>query len=120
MEFETGNQFSYNQTNYWLLTMIIEKITGETFEDYILNNQFSNSKDKILFSSNSSENIPNRIVKNFYNTKTKRYEKHLKTMDLEHIPEMASTLHYRLSLIGVSILITMFLIWKLKINVETV
>ncbi|MDE5490895.1 serine hydrolase [Elizabethkingia meningoseptica] len=75
MEFETGNQFSYNQTNYWLLTMIIEKITGETFEDYILNNQFSNSKDKILFSSNSSENIPNRIVKNFYNTKTKRYEK---------------------------------------------
>jgi tetratricopeptide (TPR) repeat protein len=75
MEFETGNQFSYNQTNYWLLTMIIEKITGETFEDYILNNQFSNSKDEVLFSSNSSENIPNRVVKNFYNTKTKRYEK---------------------------------------------
>jgi len=75
MEFETGNQFSYNQTNYWLLTMIIEKITGETFEDYILENQFTNSKGKILFSSNSSENIPNRVVKNFYNTKTKRYEK---------------------------------------------
>ncbi|WP_379694112.1 serine hydrolase [Flavobacterium sp. HJSW_4] len=75
MEFETGNQFSYNQTNYWLLTMIIEKITGKTFEDYILKNQFSSSKDEVLFSSNSSENIPNRVVKNFYNTKTKLYEK---------------------------------------------
>ena len=75
MEFETGNQFSYNQTNYWLLTMVIEKITGQKFEDYILKNQFKNSKDKILFSSNSSENIPNRVVKNFYNTKAKRYEK---------------------------------------------
>jgi len=75
MDFETGNQFSYNQTNYWLLTMIIEKITGEAFEDYILKNQFSNPKDKILFSSNSSENIPDRVVKNFYNTNTKRYEK---------------------------------------------
>lgn len=75
MEFEIGNQFSYNQTNYWLLTMIIEKITGETFENYILKNQFSNSDKEILFSSNSSENIPNRVVKNFYNTKTKRYEK---------------------------------------------
>jgi tetratricopeptide (TPR) repeat protein len=75
MEFETGNQFSYNQTNYWLLTMIIEKITGQTFEDFILKNQFSDSDKGVLFSSNSSENIANRVVKYFYNTKIKKYEK---------------------------------------------
>ncbi|WP_131799211.1 serine hydrolase domain-containing protein, partial [Chryseobacterium contaminans] len=41
MDFKTGNEFRYNQTNYFLLTMIIEKITGQSFENFILNNQFS-------------------------------------------------------------------------------
>lgn len=75
MEFKTGNQFSYNQTNYWLLTMIIEKITGQTFEDFIIKNQFSDTDKGIFFSSNSSEIIANRVVKYFYNTKIKKYEK---------------------------------------------
>lgn len=46
MEFETGNQFSYNQTNYMLLAMIIEKISGQKFEDFVLKNQFSDAKKK--------------------------------------------------------------------------
>lgn len=49
MEFETGSNYRYNQTNYMLITMIIEKITGEKFEDYILKNQFSDSKNKVVF-----------------------------------------------------------------------
>ncbi|MCX8532713.1 serine hydrolase [Chryseobacterium luquanense] len=105
MEFETGNQFSYNQTNYWLLTMIIEKITGETFEDYIFKNQFPNSKDKILFSSNSSENIPNRVVKNFYNTKTKRYEK---TSENDGLRAHSGN--------GVNITLPTFLDWSKNLN----
>lgn len=75
MEFEVGNQFSYNQTNYWLLTMIIERITGQTFEDYIFKNQFSKSDKGLLFSSNSLEKISNRVVKYNYNAKIKKYEK---------------------------------------------
>lgn len=75
MEFETGSNYRYNQTNYMLITMIIEKITGEKFEDYILKNQFSDSKNKVVFSSNSVEKIPNRIVKYNYNKKTHQYEK---------------------------------------------
>lgn len=75
MDFETGNEFRYNQTNYFLLTMIIEKITGQTFEDFIIKNQFSNSKNGIVFSSNSIEKISDRIVKYNYNSTTQKYEK---------------------------------------------
>lgn len=105
MDFETGNQFSYNQTNYWLLTMIIEKITGQTFEDYILKNQFKNSKDKMLLSSNSSENIPNRVVKNFYNIKTKRYEK---TSENDGLRAYSGN--------GVNITLPTFLNWSINLN----
>ncbi|MBP2615413.1 serine hydrolase domain-containing protein [Chryseobacterium jejuense] len=75
MEFKTGNQFSYNQTNYFLLTMIIEKITGQSFENFIMNNQFSDSKKQVVFSSNALEKIPHRVVKYNYNSERKQYEK---------------------------------------------
>ncbi|WP_228414060.1 serine hydrolase domain-containing protein [Chryseobacterium sp. CH21] len=75
MEFETGNEFRYNQTNYMLITMIIEKITGQSFDNFIINNQFSATKDKVYFSSNSLEQIPNRVQKYNYNNETKQYEK---------------------------------------------
>ncbi|MDR6487683.1 hypothetical protein J2799_002188 [Chryseobacterium vietnamense] len=75
MEFETGSDYSYNQTNYMLITMIIEKVTGETFEEYVLKNQFSDSRNQVVFSSNSIEKIPNRIVKYVYNKNTHQYEK---------------------------------------------
>ncbi len=75
MEFETGNQYSYNQTNYMLLAMIIEKITGQKFEDYVLKNQFSDAQNRIIFNSNSLEEIPNRIQFYRYNDSLKQYKK---------------------------------------------
>ena len=75
MEFETGFQFSYNQTNYWLLAQIIEKITGTTFDEFILKNQFSNTNDGAIFSSNSQEALTNRATRYFYNGKRKEYDK---------------------------------------------
>lgn len=75
MDFETGSDYRYNQTNYLLIAMIIEKITGEKFEDYIVKNQFSDAKNQVLFSSNSIEDIPNRIVKYIYNKDTDKYDK---------------------------------------------
>lgn len=75
MDFATGDQFRYNQTNYWLLAQIIEKVTGMSFDEYILKNQFNSSKNGVLFSSNSQEIIPNRAVRYFYNGKTKEFEK---------------------------------------------
>lgn len=75
MEFETGNQYSYNQTNYLLLAMTIEKITGQKFEDYVLKNQFSDATNRIIFNSNSLEEIPNRIQFYRYNDSLKQYKK---------------------------------------------
>jgi CubicO group peptidase (beta-lactamase class C family) len=73
MDFETGKQFSYNQTNYWFLSIIIEKITGLTFDQYILKNQFPTSSKDVLFSSNPLERIPNRICKYNFDSKTQKY-----------------------------------------------
>lgn len=75
MSFVTGNQFQYNQTNYWLLAQVIEEITGMVFDDYILKEQFDSSKNGVLFSSNSQEVIPNRAIRYYYNPKIKTFEK---------------------------------------------
>lgn len=75
MDFMTGSQFRYNQTNYWLLAQIIEKAAGVSFEEYILTNQFDIPESGVLFSSNSLETIPNRATRYFYNAKTKQFEK---------------------------------------------
>lgn len=75
MEFATGNQYNYNQTNYWFLTKIIEKITGLTFEDYILQNQFPAIQSGVCFSSNFAENIPNGTPKYNYDAENKKYIK---------------------------------------------
>jgi CubicO group peptidase (beta-lactamase class C family) len=75
MDFETGKQFRYNQTNYWLLTQIVEKITGLAFDEYILKNQFPTSSENVLFSSNSVETIPHRVNKYDFDNKTRKYIK---------------------------------------------
>lgn len=75
IEFEIGNHFSYNQTNYCLLTKIIEKITGATFEDYVLKGQFPNVEKGIVFSANSSEFIPDRVDHHRFDFKTEKYKR---------------------------------------------
>ncbi len=75
MEFEVGNHFSYNQTNYVLLSKIIEKITGLTFDEYVMKNQFPTTKNGVVFSANSSEFIKNRVVHHNFNFKTNKYER---------------------------------------------
>ena len=74
-EFNVGNHYSYNQTNYALLSKIIEKITGLPFEEYVMKNQFPTTKNGVVFSANSSEFIKNRVVHHNFNSKTKKYER---------------------------------------------
>lgn len=71
--FQLGNKFEYNQTNYWILAKIIEKITGSTFENYILNNQFADIKNGVIFSSDFSESIPNRVKRYDYDNNQNEY-----------------------------------------------
>jgi len=75
MDFATGNQYRYNQTNYLFIAKIIEKITGLTFEDYILKNQFSSVKSGVYFSSNFGESLPNSAFRYNYNDQTRKYVK---------------------------------------------
>ena len=73
LEFKPGSQWRYNQTNYWLLAQIIEKISGQTLQEFIWEQQFSNRKEGVLFSSNSLEVIPHRISKFIYHPEVKNY-----------------------------------------------
>jgi len=41
LDFETGSQFSYNQTNYYLLSKIIEKQSGQSFQNFLEEKQFN-------------------------------------------------------------------------------
>lgn len=75
MDFATGNQYRYNQTNYLFLAKIIEKITGLTFEDYILQNQFSSVKSGVYFSSNFGESLADSAFRYNYNNQTGKYVK---------------------------------------------
>jgi CubicO group peptidase (beta-lactamase class C family) len=75
MEFATGDDYRYNQTNYLFLTKIIEKITGLSFDNYILQNQFSDVKSGISFSSDANDIFSNGGIRYTYNIKTKKYEK---------------------------------------------
>jgi CubicO group peptidase (beta-lactamase class C family) len=75
MEFVTGAQYSYNQTNYFFLAKIIEKITGLTFEEYILQNQFPEVKSGVYFSSDFGKAVPNSAFRYNFNTKTNQYVK---------------------------------------------
>ncbi len=73
MLFDAGERFTYNQTNYWLLALIIKKVTGISFDDYVLKNQFLSPKSGVLFSSNSNESIPNRIAKYSFDYKKNQF-----------------------------------------------
>ncbi|NIF06652.1 serine hydrolase [Chryseobacterium sp. Tr-659] len=75
IEFEMGDHYSYNQTNYCLLTKIIEKITGSSYEENVLKNQFPNVKKGVVFSANASEFIPGRVVHHVFDFKKKKYER---------------------------------------------
>ncbi|MFH0736708.1 MAG: serine hydrolase domain-containing protein [bacterium] len=70
-EFEPGSKFKYNDSGYLLLTYIIEKISGLTYDQYLQNNIF-----KPLGMTNSGYDNYNKIINNraagyVFNSKTK-------------------------------------------------
>ncbi|WP_436515794.1 serine hydrolase domain-containing protein [Ekhidna sp. To15] len=59
-QFNPGDEFSYNATNYLLLEKIIEKISGMDFEKFIKQTQFKVAGMDMTFYGNSSEVVDNR------------------------------------------------------------
>lgn len=74
LAFDAGEQFRYNQTNYWLLAQIIEQVTQISFEDFVLKNQFNEQYTGVLFSSNAMAQIDNRVTRYHYNNKAKTFK----------------------------------------------
>ena len=62
---EAGEEYDYNQTNYWLLQQIIEKVSGMPIEDFVIGRQFPGSKDLPFFSSDSRDIFKNRVTPYF-------------------------------------------------------
>ncbi len=67
IRFKKGNQWEYNQTNFWLVSKIIEKVTAISFDDFVLKNQFSQIKSGVLLSSDFTDEIPNRVYRYDFN-----------------------------------------------------
>lgn len=73
LRFKKGERWQYIQTNFWFLTKIMEKVTGKSYEDFVIENQFPNGS--ILFSSNFIDTIPHRTFKYNYNNDSQKWEK---------------------------------------------
>jgi len=67
LEFKTGEQFSYNQTNYYLLGKIIEKLTNEPFATDFETNQFRIAHLNNTVFGDSRDIIPNYAPSYRYN-----------------------------------------------------
>lgn len=106
MAFVTNEQWSYNQTNYILLMMIIEQITGMEFQEFILKNQFSNStSESVFFSSNPLEKTPN--CSDYYEFDKKQNEYKTK-------PEFSG--RKNLPLAGLNITLNEYINWNNKLD----
>ncbi len=64
-KFKAGEAYDYNQTAFWLLQKIIEKVEGIELSDYIVNNQFELPTDTAFFSVDSRDIIKNRATPYF-------------------------------------------------------
>lgn len=59
IKFVTGKQFDYNQTNFWLLNRIFQKVAGKTLSNYIIEKQFPSSLTSVIFEGNNLKVIEN-------------------------------------------------------------
>lgn len=66
MEFSPGERFSYNQTGYYILGRIINKVSGQHFTQFIAENQFKPCIMKSTQFGDSNDIIPNNS--NSYST----------------------------------------------------
>ncbi len=61
LDFKPGDRFSYNNTSYFILGYIIEKVSGMGYEDYIEKSFFEPLEMNHSFYGHSTEIIPMRV-----------------------------------------------------------
>ena len=60
MDFDPGEKYLYNNSGYVLLGYIIEKISGQSYEDFLIEHIFTPLKMKNTFYGSKTNLIPNR------------------------------------------------------------
>lgn len=66
IRFDAGTKYEYCQTNFWLLKLIIEKVSGMALADFIKNNQFADApQGTMLFSNDARDIIKHRVTPYF-------------------------------------------------------
>ena len=68
-KFPAGDQYDYNQTGFWLLKKVIEKIEDTPMDSWIMNHQFQPASDTAFFSSDSRDIVLHRATPYFPFTK---------------------------------------------------
>lgn len=103
--FEKGEKYDYNQTNFWLLQKIIEKVSGESISDFILKNQYEKEGENMFFSSNSKQVVQNRV--------TGYFPFETGTIQIDH-PALVGD--YMLAANGLNITLNEFMKWDKKLK----
>lgn len=62
MDFAPGEKFNYNNSGYILLGVIIEKVSGLTYQEYVQKNLYEPLGMKASYYGSASRVIPNRVA----------------------------------------------------------
>ncbi|HRH43999.1 MAG TPA: serine hydrolase [Pyrinomonadaceae bacterium] len=62
LKFKSGEDFDYSNTNYLLLGLIIEKVSGKSYETFLQENIFSPLKMNDSGYDHGEQNLPNQAV----------------------------------------------------------
>lgn len=101
--FKPGAQFDYNQTNYWLLNRIFQKILGQSLSTYIMETQFSETQSSAFFEGNHLAVMPN-FSAGYNNTSDKLTKRNW------HFPQ------YNYGAAGLNLSMNAFLEWNKKLE----
>lgn len=103
IKFEQGDQFDYNQTNYWLLNRIFQKILGKSLSAYIMETQFSGQQSSAMFEGDNLKVIKN-LSSGYNNTGINFYKRNW------NFPE------YIYGAAGLNLSMNAFLAWNKKLD----
>jgi len=105
IQFEKGEKFEYNQTNFWLLQKIIESVSKQNIETFIKENQFAQTDDKSVFFSTDSRDIISNRVTQYSNFTTGKMQ-----------IELPNNGNYLNSCNGLNMTMDAFIQWNSKFN----
>lgn len=101
--FKPGAQFDYNQTNYWLLNRIFQKLLGQSLSAHILENQFTGTQASVFFEGNHLAVMPN-FSSGYNNTADKLTKRNW------HFPQ------YNYGAAGLNLSMDIFLEWNERLD----